>query len=226
MVNAVKFMTQALELAEKIGDTSGARIHTSNLETCRPGGAKAGDAAASTTSAGGDTASPRGAGSSGPRERSRGGFGEFGASSSLVIRERLRTAHEDGKNAYTRGERREAITIWEQCLKDSRTIRHEESEGAVLGNLGMAYESIGEHTVALHHLKNALRIVEKTGDRNGLTNHLLNLAGSHASLKDYDLSIECQRKALTVFESDGNLRSQEGVYGYVTRVGGEGGPTR
>lgn len=212
MENAVLFMNNALALAEKIGDTAGARIHASNLETCRPGGGAAAKAAAQAglASAPADGHAARG---SAPRKGARGGFGEFGASSSMVIRERLKTAHEEGKDAYTRGERREAIAIWEQCLKDSRTIRHEESEGAILGNLGMAYESIGEHTVAIHHLKNALAIVERTGDRNGLTNHLLNLAGSHASLKDYDASIACQRTALEVFERDGNLRSQEGVLG-------------
>eukprot|EP00035_Acanthoeca_spectabilis_P002878 m.90083 g.90083 ORF g.90083 m.90083 type:complete len:599 (+) comp11807_c0_seq1:187-1983(+) len=214
MENAVLFMNNALALAEKIGDTAGARIHASNLETCRPGGGAAAKAAAQAglASAPADGHAARG---SAPRKGARGGFGEFGASSSMVIRERLKTAHEEGKDAYTRGERREAIAIWEQCLKDSRTIRHEESEGAILGNLGMAYESIGEHTVAIHHLKNALAIVERTGDRNGLTNHLLNLAGSHASLKDYDASIACQRTALEVFERDGNLRSQEGVLGSI-----------
>mmetsp|Transcript_8587 Transcript_8587/g.22163 ORF Transcript_8587/g.22163 Transcript_8587/m.22163 type:complete len:594 (+) Transcript_8587:215-1996(+) len=192
---ANRYMVAALKLAESIGDMSGARIHADNIKTLRLG----------KSTAGGEAGAAEGA----PADA---GFVDFGSTSSMVIRERLMREHEEGKVAYNRGEQKAAIDIWVKCLEDVRTIKHEESEAAILGNLGMAYECVGEHREAIKMLEGAVELSDRLGDRVGLANHLLNLAASHASIDSFEECIKCQHRALDIYTADGNTRGKEGVF--------------
>ena len=65
------------------------------------------------------------------------------------------------------GEPRKAIEYYEQELKISREIGDRCGEGAILGNLGLAYNHLGESRKAIEYYEQALEIAREIGDRHG-----------------------------------------------------------
>jgi CHAT domain-containing protein/tetratricopeptide (TPR) repeat protein len=88
---------------------------------------------------------------------------------------------------------------------------------AVLGNLGNAHQSLGDHPKAIEHHTAALAISREIGDRQGEGSYLGNLGGAHQSLGDSPKAIEHHTAALAIAREIGDRRG-EGIY-----LGGLGG---
>ena len=58
----------------------------------------------------------------------------------------------------------------------SRDIGDRRREGIYLGNLGVAYENLGEARRAIGYYQQALLIVREIGDFNGVARHSMNMA--------------------------------------------------
>ena len=80
------------------------------------------------------------------------------------------------------GDARGALGEWLECLALARAQGHRQGEGAVLGNLGNAYHSLGEYRKAIDYQEQALAIFVEIGDRRGQGQDLGNLGSAYHGL--------------------------------------------
>jgi tetratricopeptide (TPR) repeat protein len=74
-------------------------------------------------------------------------------------------------------------------------------EGNALGNLGLAYNSLGEYSRAIEYNEQSLRIKREIGDRPGEANALLNSALALDQLGDRSAAIARAEAALRIYEA-------------------------
>ena len=82
-------------------------------------------------------------------------------------------------------------------------------EGDSLGNLGIAYDSLGEYRKAIEYHGQYLAISREIGNRSGEGNSLGNLGIAYDSLGEYRKAIEYHEQSLAISREIGN-RSVEG----------------
>ncbi len=82
-----------------------------------------------------------------------------------------------------------AIQSWEAALKIYREINDRLTEGSTLGNLGIVYHSLGNHTKAIDYQEQYLAIARETKNRPGEENALKYLALSYEALGNYSKAI-------------------------------------
>ena len=104
------------------------------------------------------------------------------------------------------GDARGAMGEWLECLALARAQGHRQGEGAVLGNLGLAYRSLGEYHKAIEYQERALKISEEIGDRQGQGIRLGNLGIAYRSLGEYRKAIEYRERALKICVEIGDRR--------------------
>jgi tetratricopeptide (TPR) repeat protein len=111
------------------------------------------------------------------------------------------------------GEARRAIEFYEQALAIVREIRDQRGEGTTLGNMGIAHTALGETRRAIDFHQQALAIAREIGDRRGEGNHLGNLGSAHAALGETRRAIEFYEQALAIAREIGD-RHNEGIHLY------------
>ena len=72
----------------------------------------------------------------------------------------------------------------------SRKIKHRQSEGAALGNLGIAYFSLGDYAKAIEYVQQSLAIAREIKDRETEGKALGSLGNAYLSLDDYAKAID------------------------------------
>jgi tetratricopeptide (TPR) repeat protein len=130
------------------------------------------------------------------------------------ILSRARSLLNEGGALFQRDDVEGALAKWEECRAHVHTIRDtglaRKVEGAVAGNLGHAYNSLGEHAKAIHYYEPALAIARETGDRRGEANHLGNLGRACRSLGRFTKAIEHHERSLAISRDLGD-RSGERI---------------
>jgi len=93
-------------------------------------------------------------------------------------------------------------------LQASRQLRDRGTEGAHLGNLGLAYSHLGEPKKAIEYYEQALKISREIGDRRGEGNHLGNLGSAYSDLGEPKKAIEYYEQALKISREIGDRRGE------------------
>ena len=81
-------------------------------------------------------------------------------------------------------------------LKIAKEIGDRAGEGRAYGNLGNAYQSLGDYRKAIEHHEIGLKIAKEIGDRAGEGRAYGNLGNAYQSLGDYRKAIEYHEKDL------------------------------
>lgn len=86
------------------------------------------------------------------------------------------------------------------ALNLSKEVASRATEGWTLHNMGIVYDSFGEHKVAQNYFGFALQIRKEIGDRRGEAWSLCNIGMLTLDQKRYELSLACFLLARTRFE--------------------------
>jgi tetratricopeptide (TPR) repeat protein len=103
---------------------------------------------------------------------------------------------------------REQIKWLEMALQAARRLKRRDHEGAALGNLGIAYDDLGETRRAIEFYEQHLAIAREIGDRRGEGNVLGNLGSAYAALGETRRAIEFYEQALVIDREIGDRRSE------------------
>ena len=105
-----------------------------------------------------------------------------------------------------------AIDVFLAMKKKAREMKFNKKvwEGSALGNLGIAYMSVGQNNEAMKNLNGALEIACEIGDRGGQGRCLGNIGNVYLSLGQYRKSIKKHDAALKISREIGD-RSGEGT---------------
>jgi tetratricopeptide (TPR) repeat protein len=107
----------------------------------------------------------------------------------------------DGDGAYILGLRqhpRESIHWRESALAAARKLKRRSAEAAHLGNLGIAYDSLGEYGRAIEHYEQHLAIAREVGDRQGVGKDLGNMGNAYIGIGEYRRAAEYHEQALAI----------------------------
>ncbi len=123
---------------------------------------------------------------------------------------------QQGIQQYGRSPFREALQSWQMALELYRETGVREAfpqesrqgEGNSLGNLGIAYRSLGQYQRAIDHLEQQLVIVREIGDRHGEGVALGNLGIAYASLGQYQRAVGFFEQALVIAREIGDRRGE------------------
>lgn len=107
----------------------------------------------------------------------------------------------------------EQIRWLEAAVSAARRLRQRGSEGAALGNLGIAYADLGENRKAIECQEQYLAIAREVGDRRGEGVALGNLAIAYAALGETRKAIELHKQCLGVALEMEDLRGQGNALG-------------
>ena len=91
-----------------------------------------------------------------------------------------------------------ALQSWQQALQIAQEIKDRNGEGQSLGNLGLAYHSLGDYPKAIDYHQQSLAIAREIKNRNGEGKSLGNLGLAYHLLGDYPKAIDYQQKFLTI----------------------------
>ena len=108
---------------------------------------------------------------------------------------------------------RERIGWLEAALQAAKRLKERRSEGAVLGNLGIAHDSLGEYRRAIEYHEGHLKITRETGDRVGEGQALGNLGLAYHSLGEYLRAIEYHKQNLEIAREIENRLSEAAALG-------------
>lgn len=98
---------------------------------------------------------------------------------------------------------REALQFWEQALTIYLEIGDRQGEAHVLGNFGIAYQSLGQYNRAIDFYEQSLEIKQKIGDHKGEGGSLCNLGKVYKSLAQYHNAIKFYHKSLQILREIG-----------------------
>ena len=79
------------------------------------------------------------------------------------------------------------------------------SQGSTNGNLGIAYQGLGELEQALKHLDSHLTISRECLDVEGQLKALSNLGNFHANKSDYQTALDLFQEQLEISQARGSL---------------------
>ncbi|MBZ0305426.1 MAG: tetratricopeptide repeat protein, partial [Anaerolineae bacterium] len=102
-----------------------------------------------------------------------------------------------GRFLFYQGFYTQAVTLLNQAALAAEKQGNRQNQGAHLGNLGNAYDSLGDYPRAIAFHQQALAIAREIGDKRGEGNRLGNLGIAYFSLGDYPKAIEYLEQALT-----------------------------
>ncbi|MBZ0315721.1 MAG: tetratricopeptide repeat protein [Anaerolineae bacterium] len=87
------------------------------------------------------------------------------------------------------------------------------NQGAHLGNLGLAYYSLGDYPQAIGFCTQALTIQRQIGDKQGEGGILGNLGNTYSAQGDYPQAIDFYTQTLAIAQQIGDKRSEGGILG-------------
>jgi CHAT domain-containing protein/Tfp pilus assembly protein PilF len=91
-----------------------------------------------------------------------------------------------------------ALKSWQQGLQIYREIKDRKGEASVLGNLGLAYNSLGDYPKAIYYHQQSLKIAQEIKDRLSEGKSLGNLGIAYDSLGDYPTAIDYYQQSLKI----------------------------
>ncbi len=121
---------------------------------------------------------------------------------------RAKALFEEGDKRYNSSDFRGAIEKWEKALAIAEEIGYKKGKVTYLGNLGIAYHSLGDYRKAIDYYEKALSIAEEIGDKQGKGNCVGNLGVAYSDLGDYRKAIDYLEKALAIAEEIGDKKGK------------------
>jgi len=118
----------------------------------------------------------------------------------------------------TWGYYREEIPLYRKLREISRKTGDRAGEGAALGGLGNAYNSLGDYQQAINYLQQSLTLTRDIGDRAGEGIALGNLGNAYYSLGDYQQAINYLQQSLTIAREIGNRYGEGNALGNLGNV--------
>jgi len=109
---------------------------------------------------------------------------------------------------FLRQPARERIKWLEAALNAARKLRSRTYEAAAFGNIGIAYENLGENRRAIEFYERQLLIVREIGERRSEGGLLGNLGIAHASLGEYHRAVGFHEQALEISREFGDRLSE------------------
>ncbi|XP_044180415.1 tetratricopeptide repeat protein 28-like, partial [Acropora millepora] len=106
-----------------------------------------------------------------------------------------------------------AIEYHEKHLKIAIEIGDRGGKGGAYGNLGNAYQSLGDYRKAIEYHEKHLKIAIEIGDRSGEAKAYGNLGNAYQSLGDYQKAIEYHEKRLKIAIEIGDRGGEGRAYG-------------
>ncbi|XP_067047455.1 tetratricopeptide repeat protein 28-like [Acropora muricata] len=101
----------------------------------------------------------------------------------------------------------------EKSLKIATEIGDRGGEGRAYGNLGNAYQSLGDYRKAIECHEKRLKIATEISDRGGEGRAYGNLGNAYQSIGDYQKAIECRKKDLKIAIEIGDRGGEGTAYG-------------
>ena len=98
-------------------------------------------------------------------------------------------------------------------LINAKEIGDRAGEGRAYGNLGNAYQSLGDYQKAIEYHEKRLKIAKEIGDRAGEGRAYGNLGNAYDPLGDYQKAIEYHEKRLKIAKEIGDRAGEGGAYG-------------
>ncbi|HBW90070.1 MAG TPA: hypothetical protein DEG17_14615 [Cyanobacteria bacterium UBA11149] len=103
-----------------------------------------------------------------------------------------------GNQQYNTSQFEAALQSWQAALVIYQKINYRQGEGWALGNLGIAYDALGDYTKAIEYHQQCLAIAREIKDRLGEGKSLGNLGNAYYALGDYTKAIEYQQQRLAI----------------------------
>eukprot|EP01047_Picozoa_sp_COSAG01_P088815 COSAG01_NODE_21082_length_919_cov_0.840244_1_plen_231_part_10 len=122
----------------------------------------------------------------------------------VVLLGTLQARFEAAHRRFQTGDDAGALVGYKSCLATARSLGHRQAEGAVLGNLGNAYHSLGQYQRAMEHHTQGLAISREIGNRRGEGSDLGNLGNAYFDLGQYQRAIEHYTQALAISREIGD----------------------
>ena len=118
-----------------------------------------------------------------------------------------------GNQQYVISQFREALQYWEQALSIYRKIGDCQEEAAALGNLGLAYKSLGQYHRAIEFYEQSLEIKWEIGNPQGEATSLNNLGNAYDLLGQFHKAIEFHEQLLEISREMGNPQGEAAALG-------------
>ena len=113
---------------------------------------------------------------------------------------------------------RDFIRWHEAALSAARQLKDYAAEGRHLGNLGYAYDDLGEYRRAIGFYEQRLDIAREIGDRRGEGNALGNLGVAYKNLGEMSRAIEFYEQRLDIAREIGDRRGEGNALGNLGNV--------
>jgi tetratricopeptide (TPR) repeat protein len=110
---------------------------------------------------------------------------------------------------------REWIWLLEAMLTAARRFNRRDAERRALGNLGIAYQRLGDFSHAIEFYNQSLNTARETGDRNSEGRMLHNLGVAHEALGEPRNALELYEQALAIFREIGDRRNEGTALGNI-----------
>ena len=100
----------------------------------------------------------------------------------------------------------QAINYYRSIVKEKKEIGNIQGESYSLGNLGNAYDSLGQYERAIAFHQQSLDIKKEIGDIQGESNSLIGLGNAYKSLGQYERAIAFHQQSLDIAKKIGDIR--------------------
>ena len=105
---------------------------------------------------------------------------------------------QQGREQFQTSQFEAALQSWQQALSLYREIKDRLGEGKSLGNLGIAYQALGDYAKAIEYQQQRLAIAREIKDRLGEGQSLGNLGSAYQALGDYVKAIDYHQQLLAI----------------------------
>jgi DNA-binding SARP family transcriptional activator/tetratricopeptide (TPR) repeat protein len=113
------------------------------------------------------------------------------------------------------GRYRDAIGEAQRAIDLFRAAGHRMGLANTLNQLGWYHTLVGEHDVALVHLRPALAMLEEDDHRAGQAHTLDSIGYAHLQLADHEQAIDCLRRSTALFADEGDRYYQAMALGHL-----------
>jgi CHAT domain-containing protein len=125
---------------------------------------------------------------------------------------------QQGTQQYQTGQLRAALNSWQQALPIYRALKNRQGEGWTLGNLGMAYQSLGNYAKAIEYAQQHLAITREMKDRELEGRALADLGRAYYSLGNWAKTIEYAQQSLAIAREIKDRKTEGWALGTVGRA--------
>ena len=113
---------------------------------------------------------------------------------------------------------KKAVEYHNLHLKRAKEVREMHGEGNAYGNLGNAYDSLGDFKKAIEYHNLHLEIAKEVGDNHGEGCAYGNLGTAHGSQGDFRRAINNRNLHLKIAQEVGDKRGEGGAYDPLSSV--------